>query len=177
MQVQGGRFRQHVVDDDAHAVAVDGLDGRAGAYSRCSPTRPSTAGQELAARVRGVQVELLDAVLHLEWELRQVRRHDRDGRIARFAGQARHEFAAIRGAAHGAARRGGRAGSRRRRLTDPAPAWGRRRFALLRRRPPAPPPSGRRPGGNPAASFRASRSHLGLEGKAGWVGPPALKEL
>ena len=98
VQVQDRRFRQLVVDDDAHAVAFGHFNGGAGHAVVVAPHVHPSVGQELTAGVGGVQVKLLDAVLHYRGQLRQVGRRDRHRRLAGLA-QTGNQFAAIRGTA------------------------------------------------------------------------------
>jgi hypothetical protein len=54
VQVQDGRFREHVVDDEAHPVPLSHLDGGAGHAAGVTPDVDPLAGEELPPRVHAV---------------------------------------------------------------------------------------------------------------------------
>src|SRR5262249_26577472 len=99
VQVQDGGFRQHVVQRDSHAVALGGLDGGPRHAVVVAPHVDPGAGEELAPGRCGVKIILLDAIFDGWLGDPVVRRYDGHGSKA-WLPQPRHEFAAIRGAAH-----------------------------------------------------------------------------
>ena len=68
---------QLVGDEDAHSVALDALDGRAGTLAVVAPQIGLHAGRNLADDGFGDQMKLLDAILHAPRECPAVQGYDR----------------------------------------------------------------------------------------------------
>ena len=74
--VDGGVLGQLVGDEDAHAVAFDGLDGGARRLAVIAPQIGSHAGRHLALDGLGHKVELLDVAVHPVRQRPAVQRYD-----------------------------------------------------------------------------------------------------
>ena len=81
--VDGGVLGQLVGDEDAHAVALDHLDGRARALAVVAPHVDLEARRDLAHHGFGHQVEFLDVVVHPPGQGPAV---ERDHRVVGSAG-------------------------------------------------------------------------------------------
>ena len=72
LPVHGGAFWQRVFDDDADAVTLIDLHGRAGATAVVAPRVDGFEGSNLAFQRFGFQTKYFDGAVHLESEIGHV---------------------------------------------------------------------------------------------------------
>ena len=80
MPVKAGGFGKMIFKDDANAVALIGLNGRAGATAVVAPDVHHLKGDDLALYGLGDQAEFLDVAVHAKRQIRYVRGLDKKWR-------------------------------------------------------------------------------------------------